>query len=111
MSARPGVVSQPDTEVLDLHGLPLLDLLHGDDLSGRLLELPQLSQEVPETRLGHNHIRGKNPHSGRKNNLFSKTYFQIITTCKEEFLAHSRLAIYDQLREILSKFPLLSFLV
>merc|ERR1719347_1708934 len=52
VGAGPGVVSQPDAEVLDLHRLPLLDLLHADDLAGGLLELPQLSQEVPEPGLG-----------------------------------------------------------
>merc|ERR1719242_2917436 len=54
VGSRPGVVSQPDPEVLDL--------LHGDDLSSGLLKFPQLSQEVPEARLGHNGIRGEDSH-------------------------------------------------
>lgn len=73
----PGVVTQPDTEVLDGQRLLLPDLLHGDDLSGGLLELPQLSQEVPEPkdhndtsrtkdctlpRLGDDLVRGEDPH-------------------------------------------------
>ena len=62
VGAGPGVVPQPDAEVLDLHGLPLLDLLHADNLAGGLLELPQLSQEVPEPGLGHDHVRSKDPH-------------------------------------------------
>jgi hypothetical protein len=45
----PRVVSEPDAEVLDLEGLALGNLLHADDLSGRLLELTQLTQEVPES--------------------------------------------------------------
>jgi len=44
----PGIVSEPDTEVLDLEGLPLGDLLNTDDLSGGLLELAELTEEVPE---------------------------------------------------------------
>ena len=51
MGSRSGVVSQPDPEVLDLEGVLLLDLLDGDDLSGGLLELTQLTQEVPEPRI------------------------------------------------------------
>jgi hypothetical protein len=45
---EPGVVSEPDAEVLDLEGLALGDLLHAHDLSGRLLELAELPQEIPE---------------------------------------------------------------
>ena len=37
VGARPGVVSQPYAEVLDLEWLPLPDLLHGHELP----ELPQ----------------------------------------------------------------------
>ena len=48
VGAGPRVVSQPDAEVLDLERLPLLDLLDRDDLAGRLLELPQLPEEIPE---------------------------------------------------------------
>ena len=49
VGSGPGVVSEPDAEVLDLEGLPLDDLLNADDLSGGLLELAELAQEVPET--------------------------------------------------------------
>ena len=58
----PGVVSQPDAKVLDLERLPLLNLFHGDDLSSGLLKFPQLSQEIPEARLGHDGIRSKDSH-------------------------------------------------
>merc|ERR1719208_426701 len=66
MGARPGVVSQPDAEVLDLHWLPLLNLLHGDDLAGGLLELPELTQKVPESTLGDNGIWSEDPHSVKR---------------------------------------------
>ena len=57
VGSRSGVVSQPDPEVLDLEGVLLLDLLDGDDLSGGLLELTQLTQEVPEPRIFLNHFQ------------------------------------------------------
>ena len=48
VGARPGVVPQPNAEVLD-GGRPLLpDLLKGDDFAVSLLDLLQLGQEVPE---------------------------------------------------------------
>ena len=39
---------QPDSEVLDLQGLLFSDFLHRHNLSSGLLELSQLSKEVPE---------------------------------------------------------------
>ena len=42
VGAGPGVVSQPDAEVLHFQRRLLLHLLDGDDLSGGLLELPDL---------------------------------------------------------------------
>ena len=53
---------QPDAKILNLERLFLLDLLDRDDLSGGLLKFPQLSQEVPEARLGHDGIRGEDSH-------------------------------------------------
>ena len=50
MGSGSGVVSDPDTEVLDDKRVLLLDLLDRDDLSGGLLELTQLTQEVPEPK-------------------------------------------------------------
>lgn len=38
-------------------------LLDIDDFSVGLLDLLQLADEVPETRLGNNMILGKNPHA------------------------------------------------
>merc|ERR1712015_509498 len=52
VGSRPGIITKPDSEVLDLQRLLLADLLHGDDLAGGLLELPELPEEVPETGLG-----------------------------------------------------------
>lgn len=42
------VVLDPDTEVLDLLGLLLVDLVYGDDLTVGLLDLAELAKEVPE---------------------------------------------------------------
>lgn len=49
VGSRPGVITEPDTEVLDLQGLLLLDLLDTDDFTSGLLELPQLTQKVPKS--------------------------------------------------------------
>lgn len=57
------VVSDPDTEVLDLGGGLLGDLVDGDNLTGGLLDLLELGQEVPESGLGHNLVGGKDSHS------------------------------------------------
>merc|ERR1719431_2246924 len=62
VGAGPGVVLQPDSEILDLKRLPLSDLLHGHDLSGGFLELPKLPQEIPKARLCNNLVSGKNSH-------------------------------------------------
>ena len=53
MCARSRVVSEPDTEVLDFEGPLLVDLVQSDDLAVRLLDLSQLHEEVPESRLGY----------------------------------------------------------
>merc|ERR1719239_2085622 len=60
--SRTRVIPQPNTEVLDLEGLLLPDLFNRDNLSGGLLELPQLSQEVPKPGFCHNLVSGKDPH-------------------------------------------------
>jgi len=49
VSARPGVVLQPDTKVLDLKRFPLSDLLHRHDLTSGLFKFPELPQEIPES--------------------------------------------------------------
>lgn len=62
VGARAGIVTQPDAEVLDLHGRRLVHLLDGHDLAGGLLELLQLAQEVPEAGFGHDVVGGKDAH-------------------------------------------------
>ena len=47
------IVSKPDTEVLDLEGALLVNLVQSHDLAVRLFDLSQLHEEVPEARLGH----------------------------------------------------------
>lgn len=63
VSAGSGVVSDPDTKVLDLGGGLLGDLVDGDNLTGGLLDLLELGQEVPESRLGNNLVGGEDSHS------------------------------------------------
>ena len=75
-----GVVSDPDTKVLDLQWTLLVDLekilapafvlqcqntydVDADDLSVRLLDLSELHQEVPETRLCNHGVGRKDSHS------------------------------------------------
>lgn len=74
------VVTDPDTEVLDLEGVLLGDLktmscypspfpnsptyhVDADDLTGGLLDLGKATQEVPETGLGDNLVRGEDAHA------------------------------------------------
>lgn len=80
MGAGAGVVSDPDAEVLDLQGALLVDLglssapcrsqpnqstyhVQADDFTVRLLDLSELHQEVPETRLRNHGVWRKDPHS------------------------------------------------
>jgi hypothetical protein len=90
VSARARVVADPDTEVLDLLGALLVDLMvvsvtshcvllaqrcvascvafrthlvDGDDLTVRLLDLAELAKEVPEPRLGDDLVGRKNAHT------------------------------------------------
>jgi hypothetical protein len=63
VSAGSGIVSDPDAEVLDLSGGLLGDLVDGNNLTGGLLDLLELGQEVPESRLGDNLVGGENSHS------------------------------------------------
>jgi hypothetical protein len=88
VGARTGVVADPDTEVLDLKRVLLVDLyittsvsqclpthfvpymatrttylVQSDNLAIRLLDLAQLGQEVPEARLGNYLIWRKNAHA------------------------------------------------
>ena len=62
VSAGTRVITQPDAEIFDLNGRCLVDLFQADNLTGGLLELFQLAQEVPETGLGDNAIGSKDSH-------------------------------------------------
>ncbi|KAF3859766.1 hypothetical protein F7725_022166, partial [Dissostichus mawsoni] len=59
------VVTQPDTKVLHLLRRESVVVYQSavDGLSGRLLHLPQLRNEVPESGLRHHVIRGEDPHA------------------------------------------------
>merc|ERR1711911_422389 len=57
------VITQPDTEVLNLQWSLFMDLLDADNFASGFLELAKLSQEVPETGFGNNVVRSKNPHA------------------------------------------------
>lgn len=61
---------QPNTKVLDFSWGPFWNGFNGDNFSGGFLELFQLPQEVPETRLGHNWIGGEDPHFIKRSCLF-----------------------------------------
>jgi len=57
------VVTDPDTEVLDLLGALLMNLVEGDDLAVCLLDLSQLRQEVPESALGDDLVGSEDAHA------------------------------------------------
>ena len=81
MGSRARVISDPDTEVLDLQGVLLVDLyeisalsksnaphmytyhLDADDLTGGLLDLLETSQEVPVSGLGDRRVGSEDGHS------------------------------------------------
>lgn len=82
MGTGSGVVSNPDTEVLNLQGTLLVDLrefrsvhirmetttritydVQADNLSVCLLDLAKLRQEIPEAGLCNNIVRSKDAHS------------------------------------------------
>ena len=63
VGAGAGVVSNPDTKVLDLEGSLLVDLVESDNLAVRLLDFSQLHQEVPESRLGHDIVGSEDAHA------------------------------------------------
>ena len=83
----PGIITKPDSEVLDLQRLLLADLLNRDNLASGLLELPQLPQEVPEPGLGHNLVRGEDPHPAntRIDEAGSKTSLRLMIWQRKEF--------------------------
>jgi hypothetical protein len=86
VGSRARVVADPDAEVLDFHGAFLVDLnivinpthhtvlpslstrsgtyhVQADDLSICLLDLAELHEEVPESRLGYDGVRGEDSHA------------------------------------------------
>lgn len=63
VDTRSGFVSDPDTEGLDLGWSSFSNDVDGDNFTRSLLDLVQLLQEVPVTRLSHNNVRGKDSHS------------------------------------------------
>lgn len=62
VSSRTGIVSQPDTEVLDLQRSLFVLALDRDNFTSCLLELAELTQEIPETRLGNDVIWSEDDH-------------------------------------------------
>jgi hypothetical protein len=87
VGARPRVVTDPNTKVLDPQGVLLLDLsklldgivrcaacglilppylLDRHNLASGLLDLPQATQEIPVSRLGNRNVRGKNDHAVKR---------------------------------------------
>merc|ERR1712076_332949 len=63
MGSRSRVVPEPNSEILDLEGLSLLDFFHADNLASGLLELAKLTQKVPKSRLCDNGVRREDSHS------------------------------------------------
>lgn len=57
------LVSDPDTVGLNLGRGGLRDQVNRNDLTGSLLSLVQLLQEVPVSRLGHNGVGSEDSHS------------------------------------------------
>lgn len=57
------VVSNPHAEVFHVGSFALVDLVHGQNLSGRLLQLTDLVKKVPETGLGRDRVRSKHSHA------------------------------------------------
>jgi len=63
VSSRAGVITKPDTEVLDLQWGLLMNLLDADNFTSCFLEFTQLTQEIPETGLCNNVVWSKDPHA------------------------------------------------
>jgi hypothetical protein len=57
------VISDPDTEVLDLERALLVDLVEGNDLAVGLLDLAELHQEIPESGFGDHIIGSEDAHA------------------------------------------------
>lgn len=63
VGTRSRVVSEPDSEVLNLKRLLLVDDVEGNDLTVSLLGLLQLTKVVPVSGLGDDLVGGKDPHA------------------------------------------------
>lgn len=63
VGSRAGIVPQPNTKVLDVLGLLLVDDAAGEDLSVHLLQVPELLHEVPEPALGNKVVDGEETHA------------------------------------------------
>jgi len=63
MCTRPGVVTDPDAEVLDLQGLLFVNAIDTNDLAVCFFDLLQLSQEVPEAGFSDDLVQCKNAHT------------------------------------------------
>ena len=57
------VITDPNTEVLDLQRALLVDDVKADDLAVGLLDFLELRKEVPEARLGDDLVRRKDAHA------------------------------------------------
>ena len=62
MTARAGIITEPNAKVLHLEGLSLEDLVKADDLSGSTLDLFRLAEEVPEAALGDDFVGSEDAH-------------------------------------------------
>lgn len=63
VGTRSGVVSDPETEVLDVVGVLFVDLVNVDDLTVSLLNLLKLGHVVPETRTSNHAVGSEDSHS------------------------------------------------
>mmetsp|Transcript_94019 Transcript_94019/g.167255 ORF Transcript_94019/g.167255 Transcript_94019/m.167255 type:complete len:205 (-) Transcript_94019:22-636(-) len=63
VSAAARVVTDLDAVVVHNAAVLLTDLVDSEDLTSGALHLVNLVQEVPEARLGHNLVLGKQPHA------------------------------------------------
>ena len=62
VGAGAGIISKPDTKVLDLERVFLVDDVQRHNLTGGLLDFSQLLQEIPESRFGDDFIGSEDSH-------------------------------------------------
>ena len=93
VDTRARVVAKPDSEVLDLVGLLLVDLLNSKKLATSRLGLAQRAHVVPESRLGNNLVAGEDLHPkdlrGRVLGGRSRTTHNLVQT---DVLLHTELS-------------------